>query len=52
MLFYNNSRTHTTTDVVYLDFRKAFDSLSHEELLIRLWNSAIAGSLWILLQDT
>ena len=33
-------------DVIYLDFRKAFDSVSHNELLLKLWNFGITGKLW------
>ena len=51
MLLYNNSRTHTTTDVIYLDFQKVFDTVSHEERLRKPWNIGITGSLWILLKD-
>ena len=35
------------TDTIYLDFRKAFDSVSHNELLLKLWHFGITGSLWM-----
>ena len=33
-------------DVLYLDFRKAFDSVPHQELLYKLWQMGITGPLW------
>ncbi len=33
-------------DVIYLDFTKAFDSVSHGELLLKLYRLGIFGSLW------
>ena len=33
-------------DVLYLDFKKAFDSVSHQELLFKLWQMGITGPLW------
>ena len=34
------------SDVIYLDLRKAFDSVAHQELLYKLWRIGITGSLW------
>ena len=33
-------------DIIYLDFKKAFDSVPHQELLMKLWKAGIVGSLW------
>ena len=33
-------------DILYLDFRKAFDSVSHCKLLNKLWSVRIRGNLW------
>ena len=38
-------------DVVYLDFRKAFDSVPHQELLLKLYQTGITGNLWKLFED-
>jgi len=33
-------------DVIYMDFRKAFDSVSHDGLLLKLKSVGIIGKLW------
>ena len=38
---------HSQTDVLYLDIRKAFDSIPHNELLLKLWHCGICGKLWL-----
>ena len=40
---------HETVDIIYLDFKKAFDSVPHERLLIKLLSYGIAGPVlrWI-----
>ena len=34
------------TDVIHLDIRKAFDTVSHSVLLRKVWNAGITGSTW------
>ena len=43
---FDNADLGSPTDVVYLDLRKAFDSVPHDELLLKLWRLGITGDLW------
>ena len=37
---------HQQVDAIYLDIQKAFDSVPHRNILIKLWAAGITGSLW------
>ena len=37
---------HCDADAIYLDYRKAFDSVVHNELLYKLWQYGINGDPW------
>ena len=41
----------TEVDVVYMDFRKAIDSVSHNGLLKKLNSIGITGNLWLWLRE-
>ena len=51
LLFINHifpsCRQKVQTDIIYLDFRKAFNSVPHNELLLKLWHFGIVGNLWL-----
>jgi len=38
-------------DVIYFDISKAFDTVSHDILLSKLWMSGITGTLWTWFKD-
>ena len=40
------SDRHHQVDSVYLDISKSFDTVSHNKLLIKLWEAGISGNLW------
>ena len=42
----NSIETKKPCDIVFLDFRKAFDTIPHPELLLKLWTHGITGPLW------
>ena len=45
-LVYKAIDNRQKTDILYLDFKKAFDSVPHQELLFKLWRMGITGPLW------
>ena len=38
---------HGNSDAVFVDFKEAFDSVPHQELLFKLWKIGITGPLWL-----
>jgi hypothetical protein len=37
---------HQQVDTIYIDIRKASDTVLHTNLLCKLWNIGISGSIW------
>ena len=40
------SSQKSQSDLIYLDFKKTFDSVAHNELLFKLWHMGITGNTW------
>ena len=45
-IIYKNYSSHNQTDIIFLDFCKAFDTISHHLLLHKLQNFGITGNLF------
>ena len=43
---YDHLDKNIPADVIYLDFKKAFETVPHNELLLKLWKLGITGPLW------
>ena len=43
---YNAIHSKNSVHAVYLDFKKAFNTVPHQELLYKLWITGITGPLW------
>ena len=44
---FGNLKNRQQSDVIYLDFCKTFDSVSHNELLTKIWSIDIAGNFGV-----
>ena len=40
------SSQKSQSDIIYLDFKKVFDFVAHNELLFKLWLMGITGNTW------
>ena len=45
-IIHSSINSNSQCDVIYLDFGKAFDTVAHNELLVKLWSFGITGNLW------
>ena len=45
-IFCKSSSCHEQWDIIYLDFCKAFDTVSHSELMSKLYNHGVHGDQW------
>ena len=45
-IIYHNYSSNKQTDIIFLDFCKAFDSIPHAELLYKISKMGITGELW------
>ena len=43
--------SNTRCDTIYLDFSKAFDSVPHNELLVKLWRIGVTNNVWYWLRE-
>ena len=50
-VFNDLDRSAVGIAAMFLDFKKAFDSVSHNELLLKLWRIGITGKLWLWFQE-
>ena len=50
-VFNDPDRSAVGIDVVFLDFKKVFDSVPHNELLLKLWRIGITDKLWLWFQE-
>ena len=48
---YESADQGNPVDVIFLDFKKAFDSVPHPDLLHKLWQFGIVGPLWSWFKD-
>ena len=46
LFFHQLITSNDEIDVIYVVFCKAFDCVPHNELLVKLWNMGITGTLW------